>query len=50
MNREVLPNGLIKLTAQNGVKDIRTNIIHSEVICKPENEHYFVEVNNAKKI
>ena len=42
MNREVLENGLIRLTAPNGVLDTRTNIIHSEVICKEENEHWFV--------
>lgn len=47
MNREVLDNGYIKLTAPNGVLEIMTNTIKSEVICKPEDEHLYMEVQNA---
>lgn len=43
LNREVLPNGNIKLTSVQGVIDIRDNSVYSEVICKPKNEHYFKE-------
>jgi len=44
MNREVLPNGKIHLTSDIGIIDIRTEVIHSEVICKDKNEKYFREV------
>ncbi len=43
MHREELEGGLIRLLADNGVKDIRTDFVYSEVICKPENEKYYVE-------
>lgn len=43
LNREVLPNGNIKLTSIQGVKDIRDDSVYSEVICKQKYEHYFKE-------
>ena len=43
MNKEVLPNGNIKLTSIYGVLDTRNDAIYSEVICKPKNERFFVE-------
>ena len=44
MNREILPNGKIHLTSDIGIMDIRTEVVHSEVVCKEKNEKYFVEV------
>lgn len=43
MEREVMENGLIHLFSENGVRDIRTDQIYSEVIIKPQYEKYFVE-------
>lgn len=38
-----LKNGLIKITADNGVEDKRTNRIYSEVVCNKKDEKYFKE-------
>lgn len=43
MTKIVLPNGNIKLTAPNGVRDTRTNLVYSEVICRPKEEKYYEE-------
>lgn len=45
MSKTVLPNGKIKLFSEIGIRDIRNDNIYSEVICKEENEHFFVEVS-----
>lgn len=44
MNKELLPNGFIQLTAPNGVMDTRTGQIHSIVVCKPKNVGFFKAV------
>ena len=41
MNTKELKNGYIKLTAKNGIVDIRDNRVYSEVVCKPENVKYY---------
>ena len=43
MDREVLPNGNIYLYSIYGLIDTRSKQWHSEVICKPKNERFFVE-------
>lgn len=43
MKRKVLKNGLVKLWSDNGVLDTRTNLVYAEVICKPEQEKYYIE-------
>lgn len=47
MRRKVLPNGLIKLNADDGIIDVRTKHIYVEVICKPEDEDFFEEVTEG---
>lgn len=42
MTIEDLHNGFFRLTATNGVKDIRNGVIHSEVVCKENNIKFFV--------
>ena len=41
LHREVRADGCIRLTSTYGVIDIRNNIMYSEVVCKPQNEHFF---------
>ena len=43
MDREVLPNGNIYLYSEYGLIDTRNNQWHSEVVCKPQHERFFVE-------
>lgn len=43
LHREVLPNGNVKLTSIYGVMHIRSEVIYSEVVCKPRNERFFIE-------
>ena len=47
LHRDVLPNGNIYLTSPNRIYDIRDNSTYSEVICKPQNERFFKEVEVA---
>ena len=44
LNREVLPNGDIRLTSPKGIMDIRSYAVYPVVICKPKMERFFVEV------
>ena len=44
LNREVLPNGMIRLTSPLGIVDIRNNGVHYDVVCSPKKEKYFREV------
>ena len=44
MTREVLKNGMIRLTSSNGIKNNRTGMTHHDVICAEENEKHFEEV------
>lgn len=44
LNREVLPNGMIRLTSPLGIVDIRNNGVHYDVVCSPQKEKYFHEV------
>jgi len=39
-----LSNDRVKISAENGVKDLRTNRVYSEVVTKAENVDNFVEV------
>lgn len=41
MEREELPNGYVRLTSPNGVKDTRTGNVHSEVVDKIKYEHFY---------
>ena len=41
MNTKELKNDYIKLTAKDGIVDIRDNRVYSEVVCKPENVKYY---------
>ena len=43
MEREVLPNGFIKLTSNVGILDVRTSTIHSIAICDERTEKFFKE-------
>lgn len=43
MIREVLSNGMIRLTSAKGIIDTRNGAIHSEVVCTPKKEKFFVE-------
>lgn len=38
-----LKNGYFKLTSPNGVKDIRTQNVYTEVVVKEKHIKYFVE-------
>lgn len=44
LTREVLPNGMIRLTSPLGIVDIRNNGVHYDVVCSPKKEKYFHEV------
>lgn len=44
LTREVLPNGMIRLTSPLGIVDIRNNGVHYDVVCSPQKEKYFREV------
>ena len=44
LKREVLANGNIKLSSPNKIRDTRNDAIYSEVVCKPQNERFFKEV------
>ena len=44
LHRDVLPNGNIYLTSPNRIYDIRDNSIYSEVICLPQDERFYREV------
>lgn len=44
LTREVLPNGMIRLTSPLGIVDIRNNGVHYDVVCSPQKEKYFHEV------
>ena len=48
LNREVLPNGMIRLTSPLGIVDIRNNGVHYDVVCSPKKEKYFREVTAEK--
>lgn len=43
MNKEELSNGMVRLTAPNGIKDTRNGNIYSEVECKKENVKYYTK-------
>ena len=38
-----MENGLIRLTSESDIKDIRTDNVYTEVICKTKNEKFFIE-------
>lgn len=48
LTREVLPNGMIRLTSPLGIVDIRNNGVHYDVVCSPKKEKYFHEVTAEK--
>lgn len=41
MKEERLNNGMVKLSADNGVIDTRINVVYSEVICREADVKYF---------
>ena len=43
MSKTLLPNNLIQLTSNVGILDVRTNIIHSIVICDEKKEKFYKE-------
>ena len=43
LSRDVLPNGMIRLTSVKGIIDMRSGAIYSEVVCTPKKEKFFVE-------
>ena len=43
INREVLANGLIRLSSIKGIRDIRNNRVYSVVECETRNEKFYVE-------
>lgn len=45
MKIEELKNGLVRLTGDYGIKDIRTERIYSEVICKEKNIRFFSDAD-----
>ena len=47
--REELENDFVKLTADNGVMDRRTNRVYSEVICKERNIRFFSDADAAER-
>lgn len=42
MKKEELANGMIRLSAPNGIKDIRNGWKGKEAIVKPADEKYFI--------
>lgn len=45
MTREVIGN-TVHLTSESGIKDVRTDKIHHEVVCSLKTERYFAEKEN----
>lgn len=43
MTREVIGN-TVHLTSESGIKDVRTDKIHHEVVCSLKTERYFAEL------
>ena len=44
LKREVMANGNVKLTSPKGIVDTRSERVYARVICKPESERFFKEV------
>ena len=49
IDKKVLPNGNIKLTAAEGLIDIKAKKWCSEAVTKPENESRYVEATLENK-
>ena len=43
IKREVLANGLIRLSSIKGIRDIRNGRLYSVVECEARNEKFYVE-------
>lgn len=43
IKREVLANGMIRLSSAKGIRDIRNDRVYSVVECEARNEKFYVE-------
>lgn len=43
IKREVLANGIIRLSSVKGIRDIRNDRLYSVVECEARNEKFYVE-------
>ena len=43
IKREVLANGIIRLSSAKGIRDIRNDRVYSVVECEARNEKFYVE-------
>lgn len=43
IKREVLANGIIRLSSVKGIRDIRNNRVYSVVECEARNEKFYIK-------
>ena len=43
IKREVLANGIIRLSSAKGIRDIRNGRVYSVVECEARNEKFYIE-------
>jgi len=49
MKQEILANGRVRLSAENGVQDTRTGQVYSEAVVKAESVRWFKAYEPTKK-